>query len=410
MTLREKLRSDFPDKYNDVFTKQGVAECPRTFNYESQEAKPCKNLTSDQMTCNACWDREYVPASTTGCSILDSGERRQFETGAVRDIQEGKGRCDLMPLEVVAHFCADDTQETHPVLSKIAAFMASNDTEELYFALGEYAKQRYDSSESTMFLEVAKHFEEGAKKYGENNWQKGLPVHCYIDSAVRHYLKWLRGDKDEPHDRAFVWNLMCCIWESKFSPRATSKNDQDEPVMVMNCATGPHPVRVSYLCDKRACPECNNPNCRHTQDINHAVNFECVEIADASGGRKFTERTNVQTLFENAAPGLYEVFDCPCVKGADSVVYTMATGCPLDTTTLAYFRSLSLDNIYRGIEGRTLSTAPAGALFYHEGDAWLKTDVNTNAESVYAVRLRDGKPEHISGTVVVAPIQDVDFK
>ena len=64
-----------------------------------------------------------------------------------------------------------------------------------------------------MFLEVSKHFEEGAKKYGENNWQKGIPPSCYIDSAVRHYLKWLRGDNDEPHDRAFVWNIMCCIWE-----------------------------------------------------------------------------------------------------------------------------------------------------------------------------------------------------
>ena len=61
-------------------------------------------------------------------------------------------------------------------------------------------------------LEVSKHFEEGAKKYGEYNWQKGIPVHCYIDSAVRHYLKWVRGDKDEPHNRAFVWNLLCCIW------------------------------------------------------------------------------------------------------------------------------------------------------------------------------------------------------
>lgn len=27
--------------------------------------------------------------------LKDSGERRQYETGAVRDIQEGKGRCDL---------------------------------------------------------------------------------------------------------------------------------------------------------------------------------------------------------------------------------------------------------------------------------------------------------------------------
>ena len=63
-----------------------------------------------------------------------------------------------------------------------------------------------------MLLEVSKHFEEGAKKYGENNWQKGIPVHCYIDSMVRHYLKFLRGDTDEPHDRAFVWNVMCCAW------------------------------------------------------------------------------------------------------------------------------------------------------------------------------------------------------
>ena len=30
--------------------------------------------------------------------IKDSGNRREFESGAVRDMAEGKGRCDLMPL------------------------------------------------------------------------------------------------------------------------------------------------------------------------------------------------------------------------------------------------------------------------------------------------------------------------
>lgn len=34
--------------------------------------------------------------------ILDSGTRRKFDIGAVRDMAEGKGRCDLMPLDVVA--------------------------------------------------------------------------------------------------------------------------------------------------------------------------------------------------------------------------------------------------------------------------------------------------------------------
>ena len=74
-------------------------------------------------------------------------------------------------------------------------------------------------NEQCAFLEVAKHFEEGAKKYGEDNWQKGIPTHCYIDSAVRHYLKWLRGDNDEPHDRAFVWNILCCIWTCIHKPK-----------------------------------------------------------------------------------------------------------------------------------------------------------------------------------------------
>ena len=34
--------------------------------------------------------------------IKDSGERREFESGAVRDIVEGKGRCDLVPLSSAA--------------------------------------------------------------------------------------------------------------------------------------------------------------------------------------------------------------------------------------------------------------------------------------------------------------------
>ena len=36
--------------------------------------------------------------------ILDSGNRREFNSGAVRDIDEEKGRCDLLPLEVVSMY------------------------------------------------------------------------------------------------------------------------------------------------------------------------------------------------------------------------------------------------------------------------------------------------------------------
>ena len=80
----------------------------------------------------------------------------------------------------------------------------------------------------TMLLEVAKHFEDGALKYGDDNWRKGIPVRCYIDSSIRHYLKFLRGDQDEPHDRAFCWNILCCIWTCKHHPELNDYGKKDE--------------------------------------------------------------------------------------------------------------------------------------------------------------------------------------
>ena len=139
-------------------------------------------------------------------AIKDSGERRTFDTGAVRDITANKGRPSLMPIEVVYMLTHDI------VVYYLGRFKDEGDTTHLLNALSHFARKAYDSYE-TMLLEVSKHFEDGAAKYGDNNWQKGIPVNCYLDSAIRHYLKYRRGDQDEPHDRAFVWNIMCCIWE-----------------------------------------------------------------------------------------------------------------------------------------------------------------------------------------------------
>lgn len=142
--------------------------------------------------------------------ILDSGNRREYATGAVRDRQTGKGRFDLVPIEVLAHFYEGDL-----VLQNIAQYIYDSDTQHLYAAMATFAPLAFGNRD-TMMLEVAKHFEEGAAKYGENNWQKGLPVADYLDSALRHYFKWRRKDNDERHDRAFVWNLMACIWEADY--------------------------------------------------------------------------------------------------------------------------------------------------------------------------------------------------
>ena len=144
--------------------------------------------------------------------ILDSGERRSFDTGAVRDIQEGKGRPCFMPLEVAAVMLGPRIG-IDEILSPLASFAKNPDTRHLYAELYNFAEIAYNKQLETMLLDVSIHYEEGAKKYGPDNWRKGIPTSCYLDSAIRHYLKYRRGDQDEPHDRAVVWNIMCCIWE-----------------------------------------------------------------------------------------------------------------------------------------------------------------------------------------------------
>ena len=155
--------------------------------------------------------------------LKDSGERRRFATGAVRDIQEGKGRCDLLPLDTVCEIFRAAQREVAP-LQCLSDFIKDGDAFHLTYALfleavaGKEAAVRDFNWENVagsiadMLLEASIHFEDGALKYGENNWQKGIPVRCYLDSAIRHYLKAMRGDTDEPHRRAFVWNVLCAAW------------------------------------------------------------------------------------------------------------------------------------------------------------------------------------------------------
>ncbi len=100
--------------------------------------------------------------------IKDSGNRREFKSGAVRDIQEGKGRRDLLPA------CA--------------------------------------------IIRLSKQFENGAKKDEERNWEKGIPTHSFIDSAIRHLMKYLDGATDEDHLCAAAWNCMCCMWTEEKRP------------------------------------------------------------------------------------------------------------------------------------------------------------------------------------------------
>ena len=143
--------------------------------------------------------------------IKDSGDRREFSSGAVRDMGGLKGRCDLLPLDAVYWLLADDPftdwmhefQRTYDVVRLVDAFAC--------LAVEYSRRKEYKKDISDYLLAIAVHMANGAAKYGERNWEKGIPVASYVDSAVRHYLKHLRGDDDEPHLVAAGWNVLCCL-------------------------------------------------------------------------------------------------------------------------------------------------------------------------------------------------------
>jgi len=150
--------------------------------------------------------------------ILDSGERREFASGAVRDIVDGKGRCDLLPLDVVGEYLGEFKPELMEIFLSINSFARGvTDKRSIFKAINTFCCLT-NWSVFEMLLEVSKHYEEGAKKYAERNWEKGIPAHCYIDSGLRHLIKWADEWNDEPHDRAFVWNMMCLLWTIEHKP------------------------------------------------------------------------------------------------------------------------------------------------------------------------------------------------
>lgn len=143
--------------------------------------------------------------------LIDSGSRTVFQGGAAREILDDKGRCDLLPLYIIA----ERTHDT--VFAMIDNYIRYGNIDSLWSALDLYIV-REDTTFWNTLLEVSKHYADGAKKYADRNWELGLPLHSFIDSGVRHYIKYRDEWDDEPHGRAFVWNMLGAIWTHKNHP------------------------------------------------------------------------------------------------------------------------------------------------------------------------------------------------
>ena len=128
-----------------------------------------------------------------------------------------------MPLDIMSKVFAvefaDEFEESSIayVLGDVAGFQRTGDEDWLCIAIAQYSQAVHVDLPKLM-LDVAKHFENGALKYGEHNWEKGIPVSRYIDSAVRHLMKDLAGETDEDHAAAFIWNCMCAAWTMEHLP------------------------------------------------------------------------------------------------------------------------------------------------------------------------------------------------
>lgn len=90
----------------------------------------------------------------------DSGQRVEFSTGMVRDVQTDKPRYDLVDMSM---------------LTRWAEIMAR-----------------------------------GAAKYGEENWRKAETeeeLRRFKASALRHMVQWFMDDRTEDHGAAVFFNI-----------------------------------------------------------------------------------------------------------------------------------------------------------------------------------------------------------
>lgn len=72
-------------------------------------------------------------------------------------------------------------------------------------------KGRHDLISVHGIQRLARHYENGVAKYGEDNWCSGLSMRKCIGSAIRHLFKYLGGDRSEDHLAAAVWNIFVVI-------------------------------------------------------------------------------------------------------------------------------------------------------------------------------------------------------
>lgn len=187
---------------------------------------------------------------TTTNYIKMDGEKAQFESGATRYTKAGKGRYDLIPNDVISDiigyaqdkfygknmiciskadiiedaYCGEANDRfTNTIINLIIHYYAPADivTNDMGLPAMEVTIVSFTDGFTNMMKDLAIHYENGAEKYGVDNWKKGIPVTggdrggSFMDSAMRHLTQYLIGLTDEPHYISCIWNCVCGLWTIK---------------------------------------------------------------------------------------------------------------------------------------------------------------------------------------------------
>jgi hypothetical protein len=207
--------------------------------------------------------------------MKDSGARQEFETGAHRDLQEGKGRYDLI------------------------------------------------STEFNRRLAVV--MEKGAVKYGDRNWEKGMPLSRYYSSARRHLDQAFEGRTDEDHITQAAFNVMAFLETLYKIDNGLLPRTLDDRVL--------HPIDRNFVADKLRAflypdefqEDCVAEKCTEFCDCQHDEpdNAGVVDqAAEAGHGTLYDDNYHVDVP-EGMVKGLDGVF-----RGPSTVDPSVAPGTP----------------------------------------------------------------------------------
>lgn len=144
-------------------------DCRRGLGSRGSESIAAGHWPYDCEICSESNSDTIKSSSGTGGYVTkDSGKREEYDSGMVRDTQDGKPRFDLL--------VPRDVPYSDQFLTRVAGLLGR-----------------------------------GAEKYSDRNWEKAggnEELERFKSSAFRHFFQWLNDESDEDHAAAVVFNLL----------------------------------------------------------------------------------------------------------------------------------------------------------------------------------------------------------